>query len=123
MEERRDRYELNAFLGIDPVRIEWCAAFVNSVLEMNGIEGTDSLLARSFLNWGNEVDQPKEGDIVVLPRGRSAWQGHVAFFAGETTINNVSYYVLLGGNQENKVTYDLFKKSKVLSVRRHPFSN
>ena len=57
MHERRDRTELTGLLGVDPVRTEWCAAFVNMVLDLHGIRGSESvshnpLLARSFLQWG-----------------------------------------------------------------------
>jgi hypothetical protein len=31
LNERQDRVTLKEFMGIDPVRLEWCAAFVNSV--------------------------------------------------------------------------------------------
>ena len=54
MSERSNRIELKEFMGIDPVRYEWCAAFVNAVLESQGIPGSDTvsefpLLARSFM--------------------------------------------------------------------------
>ena len=64
LEERVHRAELKELLDIDPVRVEWCAAFVNSVLELDDIPGSDSvsdypLTARSFLTWGDRVE-PKD---------------------------------------------------------------
>src|SRR4030042_4703482 len=49
----------------------WCSAFVNWCLEQTGIQGTDSAWARSWLNWGKEVDYDavRVGSIVVLKRG------------------------------------------------------
>ena len=38
MHERTDRAELAAYVGVDPVRTEWCAAFVNAV--MDALKGT-----------------------------------------------------------------------------------
>ena len=40
------------------MRTEWCAAFVNAILELEGIPNNNHhkfpLLARSFLEWGQE---------------------------------------------------------------------
>lgn len=123
--ERTNRNELIDFLGIDPVRIEWCAAFVNSVLASANIPGSDSvhrnpLLARSFLAWGNSVefDQVEPGDIVVFPRGWAGWQGHVGFYVETVEINGVEYWAILGGNQSNSVNIELYLPSRAIDVRR-----
>lgn len=118
MHEKTDREELKIFLEVDPLRTEWCAAFVNAVLGVSGEQGTDSLLARSFLDWGVSVDSPEKGDVVIFPRGRSSWQGHVGFFVEEFERDGIRYYVILGGNQENKVSYDVFRADKALGIRR-----
>ena len=128
LQERQDRKVLRELTGVDPVRTEWCAAFVNAVLEVDGIPGSDSvsenpLMARSFLNWGETVD-PKDirrGDIVVFPRGNQGWQGHVGFFVEERD----GQWVILGGNQQNEVRYDLYEARRAIGVRRYvaPDSN
>lgn len=120
MNERNDRKALKAFLDIDPARVEWCAAFVNSVLDATGRQGTNSLLARSFLKWGYSVKSPERGDIVVFPRGNQAWQGHVGFFVHQFTDDKGTHrFIVLGGNQDNgKVSYQVFEASKALDVRR-----
>ena len=33
--------------------VPWCAAFVGACLERTGTAGTGSLLARSYLKWGD----------------------------------------------------------------------
>ena len=43
LQEYRDRVELREYTGVDPVRTEWCAAFVNAVLNESGIEGSESV--------------------------------------------------------------------------------
>ena len=59
LEERVHRQELREFLEVDPVHTEWCAAFVNSVLEIDGIPNLNNqnkyppLMARSFLYWAS----------------------------------------------------------------------
>ena len=125
LEERGDRQELKAFLEIDPVRVEWCAAFVNSVLEETGIQSNRThkyyLTARAYLDWGVRVSKEDilPGDIVVFPRGNRGWQGHVGFYIRTIEVNGVEYYAILGGNQNDKVSIELYKKSTVLGIRRN----
>lgn len=116
LDERRDRTTLKEFLGIDPVRVEWCAAFVNSVLTEVGlptskdIKGNpfNSLAARSYIAWGKQATQPSPGDIMVFSRGSSDWKGHVGFYVATVNYRNKEYWVVLGGNQDNTVSYKLF---------------
>ena len=122
LSERQNRTELREFVGVDPVRTEWCAAFVNAVLEVEGIPGSGSvsdnpLMARSFLTWGTRVDPDdiQRGDVVIFPRGDVGWQGHVGFYV-ETQDGR---WVILGGNQYNQVRYDYFKPSRAIAVRRY----
>ena len=121
--ERENRSELRQFMKIDPVRYEWCAAFVNASLYVNGVPGSESvsnypLTARSFLQWGEGVENPRLGDIVVFPRGNQGWQGHVGFYINTQEVNGVLYYVILGGNQDNEVSYELYPANKALGIRR-----
>lgn len=120
LHEERDREKLKQFLGVDPVTTEWCAAFVNAVLKEQGIEGTGSLVARSFTKWGDEVETPRYGDIVVFRRGNLSWQGHVGFYVDHYTQDGEVYYIVLGGNQSDEVNFSDFKAKEVLSVRRAP---
>ena len=127
LSERGNRSEIRAFTGVDPVRTEWCAAFVNAVLEVDGIPSLNDqsryppLMARSFLYWGDTVDRNsiQRGDVVVFPRGRAGWQGHVGFYVETQTRDGVEYWVILGGNQENAVRYDLFDPNRAIGVRRY----
>lgn len=122
LSERQDRGAIREFVGVDPVRTEWCAAFVNAILEKDGIPGSSSvsdhpLMARSFLTWGESVspEDIQRGDIVIFPRGDRGWQGHVGFYV-ETQDGR---WVILGGNQYNEVRYDFFKPSRAIAVRRY----
>lgn len=114
LDERKDRWALKQLLDIDPRRIPWCAAFVNRILEISGFEGTNSLMARSFLGIGTRVRAPIRGDIVVLTRGSDPRSGHVGFYMGEEE----GYIRVLGGNQGRAVSIALYPKSKVLGYRR-----
>lgn len=129
LKERQDRSELKEFTGVDPVRTEWCAAFVNAVLELDGIPGSESvsdapLMARSFLGWGERVERAdiQRGDVVVFPRGNQGWQGHVGFYVETQTHNNREYWVILGGNQANQVRYELYNPNRAIGIRRYPIN-
>lgn len=125
--EKEDRRELKELTGVDPVRIEWCAAFANAILEKSNIPSNKNhenpLLARSFLDWGKSVDKPMMGDIVVFPRGSAGWQGHVGFYVKEQTIDGVLYYYILGGNQKNAVRVDLYRADRAIGIRRSTLIN
>ena len=126
LHEQYDRQELANLVGVDPLRTEWCAAFVNSVLNESGIAGSESvsehpLLARSFLQWGTPVESQDilPGDLVIFPRGNSEWQGHVGFYLRSINNNGKELYFILGGNQSNKVSVQSFSATNVLGIRRH----
>ena len=119
---RRDRNELKELfadvnLPIDPARIPWCAAFANAILNRTGYETTNSLMARSFLYWGVGTKEPKDGDVVVLRRGRGNVAGHVGFFQGYEWFSGVQYVKVLGGNTDHAVQVGHFPVSAVLGYR------
>lgn len=101
------------FSGIKRDEVPWCAAFANAVMDEAGLPETNSLLARSFLDWGIEIDEPRIGAIVVFRRGNSTWQGHVGFVVGWTA----THIRVLGGNQSNAVTIANYPRSKLLGFR------
>ena len=123
LQERQNRTELRELTGVDPVRTEWCAAFVNAILEIDGIPNLNDqtayppLMARSFLYWGERVEPGdiKRGDLVIFPRGNQGWQGHVGFFVEERN----GQWIILGGNQNNEVRYDLYSPSRAIGIRRY----
>ena len=124
LNEYQNRQQIRRLTGVDPVRTEWCAAFVNAILEIEGIPSNNlheyPLLARSFLDWGEEVE-PKDiqvGDIVVFPRGNQGWKGHVGFYITTVDTQKGQQWVILGGNQKNSVRYDLYNPNKALGIRR-----
>ena len=93
--------------------VPWCAAFVGACLSRSGETGTGSLLARSYLKWGEALESPRLGAVVILSRGRNPSSGHVGFWVGETA----GQHLLLGGNQSNAVTVSAFSKERVLGFR------
>jgi len=98
--------------------VPWCSAFVNFVAMILGLPRSKSLAARSWMTVGEEVKTLAEArrgfDIVVLSRTSNPAQGHVGFFFSYTP-DTVS---ILGGNQGNKVSHDVFPASRVVAIRR-----
>ena len=109
-------YALSGHGEVKEDEVPWCAAFVGAVLAINGLPNTGSLLARSYADYGEEVslNAGQTGDIVVLKRGNSSWQGHVGFlhsYQGDKVM-------LLGGNQGNQVNVSGYSRSKIIAIRR-----
>ena len=111
--------EMYASVGHDWVEhdsVAWCAAFVGHCLEKAGIRSTRKLTARSYLDWGIpvEIADAQPGDIGVIPRGSSSWQGHVFF------IDRIegAWVWGLGGNQSDAVNVKRYPVSKLLGIRR-----
>ena len=111
--------EMYASVGHDWVEhdsVAWCAAFVGHCLERAGIRSTRQLTARSYLTWGVpvEIADAELGDIGVIPRGGSSWQGHVFF------IERIEgpWVWGLGGNQSDAVNVKRYPVFKLLGVRR-----
>lgn len=123
--ERKDRKELNQRikdkLGLDfDVRdTPWCAMFVGVILEEAGYTSTKKANARSYLKWGEAVDNWREGDIVVFWRGSrdDGVTGHIGFLLkwDDETVT------ILGGNQGDEVSIQKFSRRKILKdgVRRY----
>lgn len=114
-------YAEAGFSGIKADSVAWCAAFEGAVLHRAGYRGSSSLVARSYLHYGDEVPlaNARRGDIVVFKRGRSSWQGHVAFFLKAEG----DFLWVIGGNQSLKgtdgaVTVARMPRASLLGVRR-----
>jgi uncharacterized protein (TIGR02594 family) len=92
--------------------VPWCAAFVGAMLEETGYRGSGSLMARSYLEWGTQLDKPRRGAVVVFKRGNPP-SGHVAF-VDEITTGAIK---CIGGNQSDAVTIASFSRTAVLGYR------
>ncbi len=89
----------------------WCASFICWALEQVNIESPKSAWARSFLTWGEKLDIPRIGSIVVFKRGIDS--GHVGFYIGEYPDS----ITVLSGNSNNCVRISDYPKSNVLGFR------
>lgn len=88
--------------------IPWCSSFVNWCVSKAGYTPTRSAAAKSWLTWGQKIDKPVHGCIVVLTRTGG---GHVAFFESESE----GLVKLLGGNQDDAVCQRTYPTSRVVA--------
>ncbi len=92
--------------------VPWCSSFVNFCITESGLVGTNSALARSWVNWGVESPSFVPGCIVVLKRGDPP-KGHVGFYVGM----DGDHVRLLSGNHSNAVNIASYKLDRVIAKR------
>lgn len=97
--------------GIKDDETPWCAAFVGFCLENVGIVSSRFESAKSYLTWGQKLDGPAPGCIVVFTRDGG---GHVGFLEGLTIDGRL---LVLGGNQGNEVNIRAFPEDRVSGYR------
>lgn len=97
--------------GIKDDETPWCAAFVGGCLEAVGLRSSRFESARSYLEWGVPLTLPAVGCIVVLRRPGG---GHVGFLVGTNVDDDL---VILGGNQDDAVSIDVFWRGRLLGYR------
>lgn len=94
--------------------VPWCSSFMNWIMLQAGFRGTGSAAARSWLDWGETLSEPRYGAVVVLWRGsKDSWTGHVGLYMCEDD----EFVFLLGGNQGNRVCIQGYPKEQILGYR------
>ena len=95
----------------------WCSAFINWVALKAKVERSNKLTARSWLQVGTEIKEPKLNDVVVFWRSeKSSWKGHVGLFISYS--EDKKYIYVLGGNQNNQVNIKKYPVYRLLGFRR-----
>jgi len=105
--------------------VPWCSGFVNYICHLLRLPRSKSLLARSWLEVGKQINLASATpgfDVVILQRGSgrqpgiedTTAPGHVGFYAGHTE----DHIQVLGGNQGNTVKVASYPRVRLLSVRR-----
>jgi uncharacterized protein (TIGR02594 family) len=93
--------------------VAWCAAFVGACLERSGLRSPRSLVARSYLEWGENLTEPKLGSIAVFSRSSDPTLGHVGFIVGTTSDG----LIILSGNQSDRVTVAACSRDRLVGLR------
>ncbi len=87
--------------------VPWCSSFVNWCVQRAGYVGSGSAAAKSWTRWGQRIDKPVKGCLVVLTRNGG---GHVGFYEGE----DGSTLHLLGGNQDDAVNVRKYRRDRLV---------
>lgn len=88
----------------------WCASFVGWCLQQAGLAGTRRAAAASYSTWGQPLSQPVLGAVVTFTRPGG---GHVGFYMGQRG----GKWLILGGNQSNKVSVASYDPAKHTAIR------
>ena len=88
----------------------WCASFVGWCLEQAELRSAASAAARSYETWGVPLEKPVLGAVVTFTRQGG---GHVGFYMGERG----GKWLILGGNQSNRVSIALYDPARMTSIR------
>lgn len=117
-------------IGFDGAKLKdetaWCSAVMNYLCKKTNLPYTGELNARSWLEVGVPVENPKPGDIVIFWRGNGPddkipgtdiGKGHLGIY-----INKVDRLIyVLGGNQSNSFTLSPYSEHRLLGYRRLEF--
>lgn len=116
------QYHSTTTLDATDDEVPWCSSFVNWCVERAGFAPTRSAMARSWLEWGIQLDPPAYGSIVIISRGGGEQPGpkvinapgHVGFYVGHSRPLELA---ILGGNQGDAVSIHHYPQSRVLGFR------
>jgi uncharacterized protein (TIGR02594 family) len=99
-------------------RVPWCGLFAAIAAHRAGCEVPAQFLrARIWSEFGDPVEAPVVGDVLVFWRGkRHGTAGHVALYVGD---DDEAFHVL-GGNQRDAVTVMRIARNRLLAARRAP---
>ncbi|XBQ15790.1 MAG: TIGR02594 family protein [Oceanicaulis sp.] len=98
--------------------VPWCGLFAAICAHRAGCAVPAKFLrAREWTGFGDPVDAPAVGDVLVFWRGkRHGTAGHVGLYAGE----DAEAFHVLGGNQSDAVTITRIARDRLLAARRAP---
>ena len=90
----------------------WCGTAVAAWMQAVGYTPPKAWYrARAWADWGERLDRPVHGCIVVFSRTGG---GHVGFVVGQRSDGAL---LVLGGNQGNTVSIAAFPRERVIAYR------
>lgn len=101
--------------GKDDSKLPWCGGFMAKVMKDCGIAyPANYASAKAWAAWGTRLATPIYGCVVVFER---AGGGHVGFAVGKDSLGRL---MVLGGNQNDKVSVAPFDKTRAVAYRWPP---
>lgn len=100
----------------------WCGLFMAVIAQRAGKKIVkDPLWALNWGTFGNHIETPMLGDVLVFIRKTSDGKkaGHVALYVGEDD----SAFHTLGGNQSDSVCITRMAKNRLYTARRPEYNN
>ena len=98
-------------IGYTSDETPWCGLFVAWCMTAAGlIPPPIAVRAKAWASWGEPLDAPGLGAVLVFERPGG---GHVGLYAGETS----AAYRVLGGNQGDAVSFAWIAKARCVAVR------
>lgn len=94
----------------------WCGVAVAAWMQAAGVGPLPKfwMRARAWAEWGQALDRPAHGCVVVFARQGG---GHVGLVVGEDAAGNL---LVLGGNQGDACNVRAFQRGRVLAYRWPP---
>ena len=92
--------------------LPWCAGFVSYCLKKDGYQLPYLLRVKSFLKYGNQVSQPKAGDLIVFTRQGG---GHIGIIE-KVSANTITTIEGNLGNYPAKVKRVTYKKGQIKNL-------
>lgn len=102
--------------------IPWCGLFMAIVAKRaNKTVVKDPLWALNWGTFGNHIQEPMLGDVLVFTRKTESGNkaGHVGIYIGE----DETCFHILGGNQKDKVCIIRMEKKRLYTSRRPIYNN
>lgn len=96
--------------------VPWCAAFAGAMLKRAGYKPTGSLMARSYLAWGDAIDEPREGAIAIFKRTSNPALGHIGFLLSATEDS----ITIISGNDGDRVQVRDYPRADLIGIRWPP---
>jgi uncharacterized protein (TIGR02594 family) len=96
--------------------IPWCSLYANMILKKVGLNGTETLWALDWNEWGVKLSGPAVGAFAPMKRTTPDGQvaGHIVVIVGR---DNAGNFLVLGGNQDDAVNIRSVPLERLLSYR------
>lgn len=108
-------YHAATSLGATDDETPWNSSFISWVLKEAGYKGTSSASARSWLKWGEAIEEPVPGAVAIFSRPPNPTSGHVGFYLTKDV--DAGTITIIAGNSNDAVEIKLIAAERLLDYR------